>query len=156
MRTLRSTTLINLLVWGDPVICRALVLILQGPGYNARFFRATSLDEVRTLESVQMLLLAPELVTERRGVWRTELVDLMSSMNIPILELVAAFEERKERLGTSAWSERRVPWPCSTDELKRHIRAVVANNPNTNGGFVEEVKETSKKAQIQIVGEGAG
>lgn len=154
MRTLRSTTLIDLLVWGDPVICRAMVLVLQGPEYNPRFFDATSLDELSTLENVQVLLLAPGLVTERRGVSRTEIVDLMRRKNIPILELVAAFEERKERLGTPAWSEHRVPWPCSTDELKRHIRAAVANNQDTDGRFVEEVREASKKVHIQDVGEG--
>jgi hypothetical protein len=101
MRTLGSITLINLLVGGDPVICRALVLALQGPDCNARFFCATSLDEVRTLENVQILLLALGWITERHGVSRTEIGDLMSRMKIPILKLVAPFEEREHRLGRS-------------------------------------------------------
>jgi|SRR5215207_3327579 len=140
MHTLWNITLIDLAVCGDPVICRALVLVLQGPEYNARFLPASSLDEVRTLEDVQILLLAPGWVTERREASLTELGGLMSKIKMPTLELVAAFEERGERRRLPAWSDRRVHWPCSTDELKRHIRATVESISNMDGGFVAGVK----------------
>jgi hypothetical protein len=73
---------------------------------------------------------------------------------MPTLELVAAFEERGKRRRLPAWSERRVHWPCSTDELKRHIRVAVANSPNMDGDFVAEGTYPGKKVQIRDVSEG--
>jgi hypothetical protein len=145
MPTLRSTTLINLVICGDPATCKALVLVLQGPNYNARFVCTSSLNDVRTLQEVEALLLAPRWATEGHGGSWSEFGELMSAMKMPILELVGAFEERGERPSTSAWPARRDPWPCSTDELKRHIRAAIARTG---------VRQTTNKPQVQDVGEG--
>jgi hypothetical protein len=95
---------------------------------------------VRTLEDVQILLLAPGWFTERREVSLIERGESMGKIEIPTLELAAAFEEREERPRLPAWFGRRVPWPCSPDELKRHIRATVASNPNLDGDFVAEAR----------------
>ena len=154
MHTLRSTTLIDLLICGDPVTCKALVLILQGPDYNARYLCASSLNEVKTLEGVQILLLAPGWVAELLKGSLNELEAFMSSIKIPTLELVAALEERGGWPRTSTWPARRIPWPCSTDELKRHIRAVVASNPNMREGSFAHVTQTANKAQTQDAGGG--
>jgi hypothetical protein len=49
-------------------------------------------------------------------------------VNLPILELAAASEERREAWGVPVRLERRIPWPCSIDGLKRHIEVALSKS----------------------------
>ncbi len=113
---------VDLAVCGEPIVGRALVLLLQGSGYNTRFLSIASLNEPGSLEDIRLLLLTPTpgLSTERRKVLLTSLRD----MEIPVLELVIS----EGRTGKEArdGSERAVLWPCSTEELERRIEATLA------------------------------
>lgn len=123
-----SSASITLAVCGDPIICRALVLLLRDFGYDVRFLPASSLGEARALEDVHVLLLTLEQNTERREATVESLERATDIAAIPTVELVAAFQERREPQREPAWLQRKVPWPCSIRELKRHIEAALSTN----------------------------
>ena len=127
VRSLSSAS-ITLAVCGDPIICRALVLLLQDFSYYVKFLPASYFGEPGSLEDVQILLLTPERNTERREATLASLERRADMAAIPTLELVAAFEGRRERRRKPAWLQRKVPWPCSTDELKRYIEAALSDD----------------------------
>jgi hypothetical protein len=104
------------------------MLLLRDVGYNARFAPASSLGEAGALEDVHILLLMPERNTERREAIVASLEVAMDIAAIPTLELVAAFQGRREPQSEPAWLQRKVPWPCSIYELKRHIDAALSND----------------------------
>ncbi len=70
---------ITLAVCGDPVVGRALALLLRGSGYDTRFLPASSLSEPGSLEGIGLLLLAPtpELRVEQREVLLASLRDAL-------------------------------------------------------------------------------
>jgi hypothetical protein len=104
------------------------VLLLRDFGYDVRFLPASSLSEARSLEDVHILLLTPERNTEHREATLALLKGRDDIAAITTLELVAAFEGRREQRREPAWLQRKVPWPCSTDELKRHIEAALSDD----------------------------
>jgi hypothetical protein len=111
----------TLAVCGDPIICQALVLLLRGPDYDVRYVPDASLGVSGTLRGVQLLLLALERDTERR---RTvlELLDRTPDADgIHVLELASAFESRPEQRRERTRADRKVSWPCSTEQLKQQI-----------------------------------
>ena len=127
MGGLRSTRA-TLAVCGDPVICRALVLLLRTPDYDVGYLPVASLGAPGSLADVQVLLLALERDAQRRKA-ALELVDeATAGAGVQVLELGYAFGGRsgqpREEL---VWSDGRVPWPCSTEELKRHIEDALSN-----------------------------
>jgi len=112
-----------LAVCGEPAVGRALVLLLRGSGYDARFLPASSLDASGALASVRLLLLAPGLGSSRRGALSKVLENVSDgTAKMPVLRLVASPEEARER---GEAPERVVLWPCSTEELKRRIEAAL-------------------------------
>ncbi len=121
-------------VCGDPVVGRALVLLLQGPRYDARFVPASSLGEPGALEGVGLVLLAPtwELNGEGRSALLASLRGARGAAEAPILELTSSFSEATRIGEVRAGSEHTVPWPCSTEELERRIQAALFADP---GGF---------------------
>ncbi len=115
---------ITLAVCGDPVIGKALGLLLQGYRYNAKYLPESSLNEPDTLEGIRLLLLTPQSNAELRASLFALLIDIPGSVEMPILELVTSFERMPEgRL--QAWPEGVVAWPCSTQELSRRIEAAL-------------------------------
>jgi hypothetical protein len=117
-------------IWGNPIVSRALVLLLRGSGYEARFLPTSSLSEPRSLEGIRLLLLAPtpELSAERRKALLTALLRDTSSAKIPVLELVSPFKEtREERVQGAPWQ--RIAWPCKTEDLKRRVEATLTVSP---------------------------
>lgn len=128
-----STAAITLAVCGDPVICRALVLILQCPDYDVKYVPTASLGAPGALGGVQVLLLALERDGERRREILELLEEATDGSEIRVLELSAAFEIGPERPRERAWAEGKIPWPCSTEELKRHIKIALTDGPPTGG-----------------------
>jgi hypothetical protein len=123
-----------LAIWGDPIVGQALVLLLRGSGYDARFLPASSLDELGALEGVRVLLLAPalQLSTESREAIRASLRDVPgAAKKIPVLELIKPFEETREE-GARDESWHGAPWPCSIEQLTQRIEAALVTNPGAD------------------------
>ncbi len=122
--------LITLAIWGDGVVGRILVLLLQSSGHEARFLPASSSVKPASLESIDLLVLTPTpgLSTERRKALLSSLRDAPEVATIPVLELVevgASSEEPPEggRARSESWHA--VPWPCKIEELERRIALAV-------------------------------
>ena len=119
-----SATTIVVAVCGDPVVGRALVLLLQSPRYDARFVPTSSLSQPGSLEGVQLVLLTPmwELNGEGHDALLASLRGALGAAEAPILELTSS--SRGARNGeVRVGPEHTVPWPCSTEELERRIHA---------------------------------
>ncbi len=123
-------------VCGDPVVGRALVLLLQGPRYDARFVPASSLGEPEALDGVGLVLLAPtwELNGEGRDALLASLRGAPGAAEAPILELTSSFSEATRIGEVRVGSEHTVPWPCSTEELERRIQAALLVDPGGPDG----------------------
>jgi hypothetical protein len=127
---------VALAVCGEPVVGRALALLLRGPRYDTRFVSASAAGEVASLESVRLLLLTPTpgLGAERREALLATLRQATAVSGIPILELVACPERADRR-------HAQVPWPCSAAQLERCIEtALLARH------FEENREEPSQAA----------
>jgi hypothetical protein len=127
-----------LVVCGDPVVGRLLVLLLEDSGYEVRFLPRLSLNESGALERVRLLLLTPtpELSSERRAALLASLKDIQeAAAGLIVLELVTPSEERRrEEVPDDSRGDSRVvswhlvPWPCRFPELKRRIEAALLAN----------------------------
>ncbi len=125
-----SATATVVAVCGDPVVGRALVLLLQGPRYDARFVPTSALSEPGSLEGVRLVLLTPtwELNGEGRNALLASIRGASGAAEAPILELTSASTGARNgeaRVG----QEHTVPWPCSTEELQRRIQAALLADP---------------------------
>jgi hypothetical protein len=115
-----------LAVWGNPIVGRALVLLLRGYGYDARFLPISSLPE--SLGGVELLVIAPtrELSTERREARLALLRGARgAAKEAPILELVTLSEEPLKG-GAQDKSWHTMPWPCKVEKLRRRISALLS------------------------------
>lgn len=116
-----------LAIWGDPIVGKALVLLLRPSGYDARFLPISSLSKPESWGSVQLLLLAPtpEMSTEQREAHLASLKDATGdAKKVPVLELVTLSEEPPEG-GARDGSWHAAPWPCKIEELERRICALL-------------------------------
>ena len=117
-----STAAISLAVCGDPVICRALVLILRSPAYDVKHVSVASLGFPGALAGVQVVLLGPERDPERRRKTLGLVEAAIGADEVHLLELSSAFEDNPEPRGAHSWPDSSISWPCSTEELKRRIQ----------------------------------
>jgi hypothetical protein len=119
---------IVLTICGDPVVGRALLVLLRNPRYEVRLLSVSSLSEPRGLEGVRLVLFAPtpQLSTERRKALLALLKGMPSTSEIPILELISS-EETREGVAQYGW-EHALPWPCKTEVLERRIETVLFNH----------------------------
>ncbi len=116
-----------LAIWGDPIVGKALVLLLRPSGYDARFLPIWSLSEPESWGSVQLLVLAPtpEMSTKQREAHLALLKDATEEgTEVPVLELDTPSQELPEG-GVRDESWHAVPWPCKIEELERRIRALL-------------------------------
>ncbi len=124
-----------LAICGDPVVGRALALLLRSCLYEVRFLPVSSLSEPVALEGVRLLLLAPtwDLDAERREVLLASLRDASAATGAPILELTSSTGEARNGIARLR-PEHVVPWPCTTEELERRIHAaLLAASAGSNG-----------------------
>ena len=133
-------------VCGDPVVGRALVLLLQGPRYDARFVPASSLGELGALEGVGLVLLPPtwELNGEGRDTLLAALRGALGAAEAPILELTSSFSNGTRIGEVRARPEHTVPWPCSTEELERRIQAALLADPGGSNVLVKTATSGSE------------
>lgn len=128
----------TLAVCGDPVICRALVLLLRSPGYDVEYLPVPSLGEPGSLADVRVLLLALERDDRRRKATLELVSEVTVGTEVHVLELSTAFEKRSGPRGEHVWADGKVPWPCSTEELKRYIADALSKDLKAHG-VVHEV-----------------
>ena len=103
----RAPTAIGIL-GGSRVVGEAVALLLQGLGYRARFIVAPT-SGLWPLADSQLVVLMPDLCGAQRAALLTALGDMVAGPTIPILELT--------RGDAPTTDERRVHWPCRTEEL---------------------------------------
>ncbi len=118
--------LTTLALCGDPVVGRALTLLLRASGYKVRFLPAISFEEAWALKNVQLLVLTPtpQLSTERRNALLASLKETSEAVEMAVLVLVTPSEKGLEE---AAWGKLwdRVSWPCRTSDLAWHIEVAL-------------------------------
>ena len=124
-------------ICGDPVVGRALTLLLRSCLYEARFQPVSSLSEPGALEGVGLLLLTPtwDLDAEGRAALMASLRDASAAAAAPILELASSTGGSRNGVAPLR-PEHTVPWPCTTEELERRIEAALAAAPVGSNGHV--------------------
>ena len=132
-----SATPMVVAVCGDPVVGRALVLLLQGPRYDVRFVPTPSLSDPGSLEGVQLVLLTLtwELNGEGRDALLASLRGAPGAVEAPILELTSSGGARNGEARVAP--EHTVPWPCSTEELERRIQDALLADPGGSNGWMK-------------------
>jgi hypothetical protein len=104
-------------------------MLLKDSCYDVRFLPAASLREPGSLEGIRLLLTpTPGWSTGHRDSLLKALEGGAVAADIPILELVISPEGTPDA-GARVESRQRVLWPCSTDELKRHIATALCSIP---------------------------
>ncbi len=121
MRRKASTPITIVIVGKDPIVGRAIGSLLRTAGYDTRFVADPIRDgSTSALVEANVVLLAPGLCAESRekllGSGRGNLVEA----DTPTLELVA--EDDGDQL---LQGHHRVRWPCSLEQLRAEIEAVL-------------------------------
>jgi DNA-binding NtrC family response regulator len=119
---------IALTILGDPVVGRALMLLLRGSGYDAKFVTASSSSQQLTLKGSDLLLLTPtpELSVERREALVALLRERTRSTKMLVLELTtpSSQETAKGAMEGEWWHY--LSWPCMIEELEGSIEATLS------------------------------
>ena len=116
---------------GDPLVGRALELLLKGAGYEVRLLAEPDASRVEDLlHGIDVLLLDRGLSNGRREDFLGALASTLETATIPVLSLSPGSE------GASAEEDRVVPWPCKIEDLVREIEA--ARKAAGGGEPVEE------------------
>jgi DNA-binding response OmpR family regulator len=103
---------------GDPLVGRALELLLQGAGYEVRLLEEPDASRVEDLlGGIDVLILDRGLTNGRREGFLGAMAGTLETATIPVLSLSPGSE------GTSAEEDRVVPWPCKIEDLVREIEA---------------------------------
>jgi hypothetical protein len=133
-----TTARIVVAICGDPVVGRALTLLLRSCLYEARFLPVSSLSEPGALEGVGLLLLTPtwDLDAEGRAALVASLRGASAAPAAPILELTSSTGEARNGVAPLR-PEHTVPWPCTTEELERRIQAALLAAPAGSNGHVK-------------------
>jgi hypothetical protein len=123
-------------ICGDPLVGRALTLLLRGSGYKVRFLLlAQCFWEPQALKDIRLSVLTPtpELSTERRSALVRWLKEISEARGMPVLELVTPFlvEARREEARHKSWHM--VTWPCRIQELEQWIEAAWLRHYETKG-----------------------
>jgi hypothetical protein len=115
------------IIGGDPIVGEALEVLLQAAGYRTRFLPESGVDERlgELLANSHLLLVAPVLSAERRKALLEMMQDPTTPVNVPVLQLLPANGVQHLQGG------RIVLWPCSGEELKQAIDALLIER----GGF---------------------
>jgi hypothetical protein len=111
----------SLLVFGgNPVVGKALQLLLSNLGYDARYMPQISFDKRDMLNGIQLLLFVGAVHAEQRANSASSVESVRDKVDVPILKLASSTRR------TQAENEKNlVAWPCRMDELKRRIDAAL-------------------------------
>ena len=119
---------------GNPLVGRALEILLRGAGYDVRFLGEPSTFEVEDLlEGVDVLILDRCLSDGRREKFLEAMTSTLKTATIPVLSLSSG------PTGTLA-EDRLVPWPCKIEDLAREIEAalqpMVGDRPGSDNDVI--------------------
>ncbi len=117
-----------IIVNGDPIVGRALELLLKIADYRTKYVAADTLGRIGTLAGVRVLLLGPGWGAESREAVIKAVDGAPGPAEIVILELGEPSD------GSPVEPERYVPWPCRTEDLARRINAVLGGEPQADIG----------------------
>jgi hypothetical protein len=113
-------------IYGDPVVGRALELLLQGASYAVRFVAGGQEDHVALPAEIpdeigesRLVVLTPGLNAARRDAFLGALRARASTAGLPVLQLGEA------PAGSLVAADHRAPWPCRTEDLRREIAAAL-------------------------------
>jgi hypothetical protein len=121
MRREASTPITIVIVGKDPVVGRAIGLLLQTAGYNTRFVAdPVTYGSRSALVEAHVVLLAPGLSAEAREKLSGSGTGKPVAAETPTVELVSEADEGQPRQG-----HHRVRWPCSLEQLQREIEAIL-------------------------------
>jgi len=108
---------------GNPIVGRALELLLRGVGYDVRLLGHPGEEDLGALlEGSHLLLLAPTLDAATSGKIMDQIEGSAALAELPVLALVTAPSEDPLEGGRAS----QVPWPCRTAELAREIDAALS------------------------------
>ena len=117
---LKQETTSVLICGGNPVVGKALKLLLRSIGYKASYLPRLASDKPDVLDGAQLLLCAGRVGAEQREA-SASFESERARVGIPVLELVSSIEEAQNG------KENLVPWPCRVEELKRRIDDTLLN-----------------------------
>jgi hypothetical protein len=133
-QTVNGSGPVALTVWGDPVVGRALVLLLRGAGYKVNFLPASLPGKPISLKGSQLLVLTPtpQLSTGKRDTLLASFLrSTPSAAEIPVLELtISPSKETREEQAPNESSWHEVPWPCRINELEQWIETALSVYPS--------------------------
>lgn len=129
-KALTLTARANVLaIWGDPVVGRALMLLLRSSGYEVEFLPAAlPLGQALPLKGSSLLVLTPtpQVGEKERQAFLGSLRNTPEAAIIPVLELRMPGEETREESAKRDASWHYVPWPCRSEELEEWIVALMS------------------------------
>ena len=121
MRRKASTPITIVIVGKDPIVGRAIGSLLRTAGYETRFVADPVTNDYRSaLVEAHVVLLAPGLSAESREKLLGSGTSNPVAAETPTLELVSETDEGQPRRG-----HHRVRWPCSLEQLRWEIEAVL-------------------------------
>ena len=121
MRRKASTPITIVIVGKDPIVGRAIGSLLRTAGYDTRFVADPITNGYRSaLVEAHVVLLAPGLSAESREKLLGSGTSNPVAAETPTLELVSEADEGQPRQG-----HHRVRWPCSLEQLRGEIEAVL-------------------------------
>ena len=115
---------------GDPIIGRALEFLLGTPNLSARFLNKSSLEKLKALDGIRVVILAPGWSVESR---KTAL-SLVGTEAPAARSRISVLEIGTPPRGIQVDPERYVPWPCRTKDLKERVEALLVAEPEPTGG----------------------
>jgi hypothetical protein len=116
-----STPITIVIVGKDPIVGRAIGSLLRTAGYDTRFVADPITNGYRSaLVEAHVVLLAPGLSAESREKLLGSGTSNPVAAETPTLELVSEADEGQPRRG-----HHRVRWPCSLEQLRGEIEAVL-------------------------------
>lgn len=113
---------------GDPIVGRALELLLRTADYTVKYVADDCLQRPGTLEGVRLVLLGAGWGAQSRAAVVQAASNAPDRASISILELGEPFD------GSEIEPGRNVPWPCRTEDLTRRIEAIVFAEPQADVG----------------------
>jgi len=118
----RSSTPITIVIVGkDPIVGRAIGSLLRTAGYNTHFVADPITDgSTSALVEAHVVLLAPNLSAEAREKVLGSGTSNPVAAGTPTLELISEADEGQPQQG-----HHRVRWPCSLEQLRWEIEAVL-------------------------------
>ena len=121
-----------LICYGDPIVGRALELLLRNAVYAAKYVTGDYLERSGASRGMRVLLLDTGWDAQSRAGAVGAASSTANRRNISILELGESFDD------TKSGPESHVPWPYRTEDLTRRIDASVPAEPRADVGAKTE------------------